>query len=108
MLDELHPVVQWARRELAPLLVERFHPRAAILFDPPDRPAAIGTNPPGLLLVAEAFRGVPVRERNALLRAALAAVSPVRPLCLTPEEFAVMEQAPGPVVAAARGGVRIV
>jgi hypothetical protein len=79
-----------------------------IVFDPPDRPAALGSAPAGLLVVAGAFRGIPVQERNAILTGLLAAASPVRPLCLTPEEFATIERVPGPVLAAARTGVRVV
>ncbi len=107
-LDENHPVVLWVRREVLPLIVERLAPQRVVVFDPPDRPAAVGTHPPGLLVVAAAFRGVPVRERNTALHALLAATSPVRPLCLTPEEYAQIENVPGPVLAAARTGVRIV
>jgi hypothetical protein len=108
MLDPDGATVAWLRREILPLLAERLKPSRVVVFDPPDRPAAAGDHPPGVLVVAAVFRGMPVAERNALLHALLAAASPVRPLCLTPEEFRVMEQVPGPVLAAARTGVTLV
>lgn len=108
MLGDTHPVVTWIRREVVPLLVERFAPARVVVFDPPDRTAAVGDAPPGLLVVAAAFRGMAVVERNALVKATLSAASPVRPLCLTPEEFAQVERVPGPVLAAAKTGVRVV
>ncbi len=102
-----HPVVAWARREIAPPLRERLRPERILLFDPPDRPASAGTAPPGLLVVAAAFEGIPVPERVAIVRGLLADSSPVRPLCLTPAEAAVAERVPGPVLAAARTGIEI-
>ena len=77
------------------------------MFDPPDRPAAAGEHPPGLLIVASAFEGVPVPDRVAMVRALLAPASPVRPLCLTPAEARVAVNVPGPVLAAARTGVAL-
>ncbi len=106
-LDESHPVVVWVRREVLPLLAERLSPVQVVVFDPPDWPAALGDHPPGLLVVSAAFQGVPVTERVAHLRALLAAAVPVRPLCLTPAEFAAARGVPGPVLAAARTGVRL-
>ena len=105
VLSENHPVVGWVRREVLPLLVERLAPRQVVVFDPPDRPGAAGDHPPGLLVVADRFRGVPVAERVAIVKALLAPASPVRPLCLSPEEFGQIGRVPGPVLAAARTGV---
>ncbi len=102
-----HPVVAWARREIAPLLRERLRPQRIVVFDPPDRPASAGHHPPGLLVVASAFEGIPVPDRVALVRSLLADASPVRPLCLTPAEARAAARVPGPVVAAARTGVEI-
>lgn len=106
-LDPSHPVVAWVRRELLPLLAEQLAPEKVIVFDPPDRPAGIDASPPGIVVVATRFRGVAMLERNALIRQLLAAVSPVRPICLTPEEFALIDQTPGPILAAVRLGVEI-
>lgn len=106
-LEDDHPVVAWVRREVLPLLVERIAPTRIVVFDPPDRPARLGEHPPGLLVVASAFKGMPVAERVALVRAVLAPASPIRPLCLTPAEFARAGDVPGPVLAAARTGVRL-
>ncbi len=92
---------------MLPLLVERLHPSRVIVFDPPDRPASVGDHPPGLLVVAEGFRGRPVAERIALVRGLLAGVSPVRPFCLTPEEYRLARNAPGPVLGAVRTGVTV-
>ncbi len=108
MLDENHVTVAWVRREVLPLLVERLAPTRVVVFDPPDRSAEVGEHPPGLLIVSPLFRGTPVAERNAIVRAVLAAASPVRPLALTPEEFRLMERVPGPVLAAARTGVILI
>jgi hypothetical protein len=107
-LRESHPVVQWVRREVLPLLVERLAPSRVVVFDPPDRPASAGDHPPGLLVVAAAFRGVPVIERNAVVNGLLAAASPVRPLCLTPEEYAQIDRVPGTVLVAARTGFTLI
>jgi hypothetical protein len=107
-MDANHPVVLWVRREVLPLLVERLAPSRVVVFDPPDRPADVGVHPPGLLIVSAAFRGIAVRERNAIVHALLSATSPVRPLCLTPEEQRVMERVPGPVLGAARTGIVVV
>ena len=102
-----HPVVAWVRREVLPLIVERLRPSRVIVFDPPDRPASIGEHPPGLLIVAEGFRGIPVAERVRLVRELLAPAAPVRPFCLTPEEYRLSAHAPGPLLAAVRIGVPI-
>ena len=106
-LDESHPVVRWVRREVLPLLEERLRPTQVVVFDPPDRTAALGEHPPGLLVVSAAFRGMPVAERPPVVHALLASTSPVRPLCLTPEEYGVARQAPGPVLVAVRTGIRL-
>ncbi len=106
-LTDQHPVVQWLRQEVVPLLVERLAPAHVIAFDPPDRPADLAGHAPGMLIVARAFRGVAVPERNAAVQALLASASPVRPLCLTPEEFAQIGRVPGSVLAAARAGVSL-
>lgn len=106
-LDANHPVVRWVRREVLPLLEERLRPTQVVVFDPPDRTAALSDHPPGLLVVSAAFRGMPVAERPAVVRALLAATSPVRPMCLTPEEYTVSRQAPGTVLAAVRTGIRL-
>ncbi|GAB4374175.1 MAG: hypothetical protein Kow0062_11860 [Acidobacteriota bacterium] len=102
-----HPVVAWVRREVLPLIVERLRPTRVIVFDPPDRPASVGDHPPGLLVVAEGFRGIPVADRVRLVRELLSAASPVRPFCLTPEEFRLTRHAPGPLLAAVRTGVTV-
>lgn len=104
-LDPDHPLVDWVRREVLPLLVERFTPSRVIVFDPPDRPAGVENHPPGLLVVSPQFTGMKVQERNAIVQGALAAASPVRLLCLTPAEFTTISRVPGPVLAAARLGV---
>ncbi len=106
-LSEDHPSVTWVRRELLPLLVERWAPAQVVVFDPPDRPASLGDAPPGLLVVAQRFEGLPMPERNAALVASLTDAAPVRPLCLTPAEFARIKDVPGPVLAAARTGVAL-
>jgi hypothetical protein len=98
-------VVVWVRRELVPRLVERWRPTRIIAFDPPDRPASLGDAPVGLLVVSLRFEGVAVVERVERLRGDLSDVGPVRPLCLTPEEFRLSAQVPGPVLAAARTGI---
>lgn len=100
-----HPVVAWVRDNLVPLLVERWRPARIVAFDPPDRPASIGDAPVGLVVVSAHFEGVPMAERVARLKADLADAAPVRPLCLTPGEFQMSAQVPGPVLAAARTGV---
>jgi len=102
-----HPVVVWVRREVLPAIIERWAPQEVIVFDPPDSAASLGRSAPGVLIVAACFESVPVAERVAEVRAALTGVSPVRPLCLTPGEFARAAGVPGPVLAAARGGVRL-
>ena len=102
-----HPVVEWVRRELVPLLTERWRPTRVVVFDPPDRPASLGDAPVGLLIVSPLFQGIPVPERVARLQADLRDASPVRPLCLTPEEFRLSAQVPGPVLAAARTGTDV-
>jgi hypothetical protein len=102
-----HPTVVWVRREVVPRLREELAPEALIVFDPPDRPVDAARHAPGLLVVASRFRGTPVADRVVLVRELLAAVSPVRPLCLTPEEFEVSARVPGPVIAAARSGARV-
>lgn len=103
-----HPTVTWVRREIVPRLREELAPEAVIVFDPPDRPADAARHAPGLLVVASRFRGTPVAERVVLVRELLAAASPVRPLCLTPEEFDASARVPGPVIAAARSGMRVI
>jgi hypothetical protein len=108
VLDPDHPVVQWVRREVLPPLVEAVAPEQVVVFDPPDRPAAAGEHPPGLLVVAARFRGMAPAERMVFLRERLAASSPVRPLCLTPEEYRLARGAPGPVLGAVRTGVSLV
>lgn len=108
LLAEDHCVVIWVQREILPLLVERLAPVRVVVFDPPDHTALLNEHPPGLLIVSEFFRGTPVAERVQVVNALLAAASPVRPLCLTPEEFRVARIAPGPVVAAVRSGVRLI
>lgn len=106
-LDEKHPVVVWIKNEVLPLLVEAVRPRRVVVFDPPDRPASIGGHPPGLLVVADTFRGMAVADRNAWLRTLLHSASPVRPFCLTPEEHRLAGSAPGPVLGALKTGVTI-
>lgn len=103
-----HPLVVWFRRDVLPLVIERFAPQQVVLFDPPDRPANAGEHPPGLLIVSARFHDMPMRERMAVVRATLEAASPVRPLCLTPDEHAVSDRAAGPVLAAVELGVRLV
>lgn len=100
--------IRWARREIVPRLVEALAPERIDLFDPPGRPADAESHPPGLLVVASRFAGVPVAQRVEITSALLAGAAPVRPLCLTPDEFALAERVPGPVLAAARSGVRLV
>jgi hypothetical protein len=104
-LDDAHPVVAWIRREVLPLLDETLRPRHVAVFDPPDRPAGVGEHPPGLLVVADAFRGMPVPQRLTWIKELLAATSPARPFCLTPEEYRLSKTAPGPVLGAVRTGV---
>lgn len=100
-----HPVVTWVRREALSAVVERWRPARVIVFDPPDRPASLGEAPVGLLVVSARFEGVPMAERVAQVKAGLSDAAPVRPLCLTPQEFALSAQVPGPVLAAARTGI---
>lgn len=106
-LHEQHPVVQWVRRELLPLLHEALAPTAVIVFDPPDRPSAMGDAAPGVLIVSSAFESVPMPERLASVRHLTRAVSPMRPMCLTPGEYEIAAKVPGPVIGAARTGLRI-
>ncbi|MDQ7006801.1 MAG: hypothetical protein Q9Q40_06180 [Acidobacteriota bacterium] len=106
-LSAEHPVVLWIRREVLPLIVERWAPEEVIVFDPPGRTAALDRSAPGVLIIAHGFESVPVAERVAQVRAGLAGVTPVRPLCLTPGEFSRAAGVPGPVLAAARGGIRL-
>jgi len=103
-----HPTVEWVRREVLPLIRETFAPERVDVFDPPDRPAGADDHAPGLLIVSQRFSGISIPERMGLVRGLLASTSPVRPLCLTPEEFAVSKAVPGPVLAAARTGIRLI
>ncbi|MDH3284586.1 MAG: hypothetical protein OEQ13_07590 [Acidobacteriota bacterium] len=100
--------VDWIRKEVVPLLVERLAPERVVVFDAPDRPADVAERAPGLLIVAESFSEVPVADRVTIVRRLLASASPVRPLCLTPGEYRVSRSVPGPVIAAARTGIRVV
>lgn len=106
-LSGAHPVVAWVRGEVLPKLIEDLRPVAVVVFDPPDRPASIGGHPPGLLVVSEVFRGVPMPERLARVRHLLGSIAPVRPFCLTPDEHRLAAFAPGPVLAALRTGVSL-
>ncbi len=106
-LSAAHPVIIWIRSELLPRLVEQFSPTRVVVFDPPDHAARVGDFAPGLLIVSTRFEGVPMPERLEVLRRLLSASGPVRPLCLTPEEFLLAGSVPGPVLAAARTGLQI-
>jgi hypothetical protein len=106
-LDPSHPVVRWVEREVRPFLSEQLRPTELVVFDPPDRTAALGDRPPGLLIVSELFDGMAMRERLALVHTLLANVSPVRPFCLTPREYQLAAHAPGPVLAAIKTGVAL-
>ena len=107
-LRDDHPVVSYVRDEVLPLIVETWAPTCVLVFDPPDRPASLEGAPVGLLVVSAAFRGVGLRERVAQVRAGLGSACPVRPLCLTPEEFSVSAGVPGPVLGAARTGITLI
>ncbi len=106
-LGPTHPVVAWVRAEIVPKLVEALAPSEVLVFDPPDRPASAGEHPPGLLVVAPSFQGVPMQERVARVRRLLGDVSPLRPLCLTPDERRLAPFAPGPVLAALKTGISV-
>ena len=102
-----HPVVVWVRDDVVPKLAEALELGEVLVFDPPDRPASAGAHPPGLLVVARSFAGVPMPERIAQVRFLLRVVAPLRPLCLTPEERRLAAFAPGPVLAALKTGVAV-
>ena len=102
-----HPLVRRVRREVLPRIVEVWALTDVILFHPPDRPVDLAGQAPGILIVSRSFEGTPVAERVAVARAILAECFPVRPLCLTPAEFARAASVPGPVLAAARIGLRL-
>lgn len=106
-LSAQHPVVLWVVREVLPLLSERLRPRRVVVFDPPDRPASVGDHAPGIVIVSDAFRSVPMTERLAVVHALLAAASPVRPFCLTASEYEAIESAPGPLLGAIKTGVTV-
>lgn len=107
VLGPNHPTVTWIRNEIVPKLVEALAPSEVLVFDPPDRPSSAGEHPPGLLVVARAFQGVSMPERVARVRHLLGNVTPLRPLCLTPEERRLAPMAPGPVLGALRTGIPV-
>ena len=100
-------MVHRVRREVLPRIVEVWAPTEVILFHPPDKPVDSAGQAPGILIVSRSFEGTPVAERVGIARAVLAEYFLVRPLCLTPAEFARAAGVPGPVLAAARTGVRL-
>jgi hypothetical protein len=107
VLGPRHPTVVWIRNEVVPKLVETLAPSEVIVFDPPDRPSSAGNHPPGLLVVARAFEGVAMRERLARVQHLLGNVTPLRPICLTPEERRLAPMAPGPVLGALETGISV-
>lgn len=108
IVRETDPLVAWLRRELLPAIEESFAPQRLVVFRLPARIEQAAQRPAGMLVVSHRFEGVPVAERNALVTTLTDSVLPVRPICLTPSEFAVSAQVPGPVVEAMRAGYSLI
>jgi predicted nucleotidyltransferase len=96
------------RREVLPRLVERFQPAAVILFGSRVRGDALKDSDLDVLIVADAFRGVPWPDRPVRVAEACDIRMAVELLCYTPEEYARKREELGIVRTAAEEGLALV
>lgn len=93
------------RREVLPRLRERFGPRHVIVFGSRARGDALKDSDLDVLIVADAFRGVPWLERPVRVAEECDIRLGVELLCYTPEEYGRKREELGIVRAAAAEGV---
>lgn len=93
------------RREVLPRLVERFHPSTVLVFGSRARGDALKHSDLDVLIVAEAFRGMPWLDRPVRVAVDCDIRFGVELLCYTPEEYERKRQELGIVRTATLEGV---
>lgn len=101
------PVVARLRAELLPALRAICSPQAVLLFGSHARGDALEDSDVDLIVVAEAFRGVPFLARAERLLRELNPKLAIDLLCYTPEEFAEKRDELGVVGAAVEEGIAL-
>lgn len=95
------------RREVLPRLVERFRPRTVLVFGSRARGEALKHSDLDVLIVAEAFRGMPWLDRPVRVAVDCDIRFGVELLCYTPEEYTRKLAELGIVRTAAAEGVEL-
>jgi hypothetical protein len=101
------PLVKRFARGYLPRLRDRYRPELVLVFGSRARGEALEDSDLDLLVVSEAFRGVPFLTRSSLLLDDLNLPFAVDLLCYTPEEFARKQKEHGIVESALEEGLRL-